>query len=350
MGKVRGALVQALSLTLVSAGAANATRLYPEHSPAPVGALITVLGAVFYSLASRLPFGRAATPAAKVRWGRPQWRWGLILIVPSAFQGQVHQAALERVEIGTFVAILTLGLLGLSTWRLVSSAHGADRGRNALWFVIGLVGVTMLTRPFAGEAEVWGLVLAGLAAVMGVNGTVATGRLTELGTYWRVVEINCWSGVFLVGVPVLIWTDDHWMTWPVLSTVAVTSLLNTASNMLGIRAWKLARSDDGLISTVKCLNPVLACLVGVIVGTGGPPGLYGWIGAVVLVGASLAALRAFHRQSEHVGPQAAGEGGWKPRLPVPALNGEARSGIPPSGFRLSTWKPDDSVRWKYDMA
>lgn len=350
MGKLWGALVQALSLILVAAGAANATRLYPEHSPAPVGALITILGAVFYSLASRLPSGRARTPAARVRWGRPQWTWGLILIVPSALQGQVHQAALKGVGVGTFTAVLTLGLLGLSTWRLLSSAHGAGWGRHALWFVIGLVGVAMLTRPFTGGAEVWGLVLASVAAVMGVSGTVASGKLSDLGTLSRVVELNCWSGV-LVGVPVLVWTGDHWLTWQVLSTVAVTSLLNMTANMLGVSAWKLARSDDGLISTVNCLNPVLACLVGVIVGTGGPPGLYGWIGAVVLVGASLTTLRAFHRQSEHIGPQAAGEGVWKQRLPVPASNGEARSGIPPSGFRFpSTWKPDDSTRWKYNMA
>ncbi|MEV4008489.1 hypothetical protein [Actinomadura sp. NPDC049753] len=289
------------------------------------------------------------------------------MVVPSTFQGQVHQAALERVSIGTLMTVMTLGALALATWRLFFSTHGSRRRWHVLWFVIGLAGVTMLTRPFTGGTGILGLALTGVAAVIGVNGTIASGKLTEMGLLSRVVELNCWAGACLVGVPVLVWTDDHWVTWYVLSTVVVTSLLNMIANKLHVRAFDLVQSDDGLISTVKCLNPVLACLVGVVVGTGGSPGLFGWIGAGLVVGASLAALRAFHRHGLHIGPRTVNGGVWKQPLPVtdpiwkpdgvwkwglPATgpNGGAWNGRP-SRIRLpSIWKPDDRGRPVYRFA
>ncbi|MEV3925722.1 hypothetical protein [Actinomadura coerulea] len=351
MSRLWGALAEALSLTCISVGAAYAMRLYPEHSAAVVGALITIHGAVFYSLVTRFSPGRAKRRRAKARWNRHQWKWALILVVPSTFQGQVQQAALERVDVGTLMTVMTLGALGLATWRLVSSPHGSNRRLHALWFVIGLVGVAMLTRPFTGGIGSWGLVLAGVAAVMGVNATIVSAKLAEMGALPRVVEMNCWSGACLVGVPILVWTDEHWLTWSVLSTVAVTSLLNMTANKLHVRACELVRSDDGVISTVKCVNPVLACLVGVVVGTGGSPGLLGWIGAVLVVGVSLAAFRAFHRLGLHAGPQTVKGAPWKELLSETDLNGGAWSGIPPVGIRLlSVWKPEDRGQWKHKVA
>lgn len=272
MSRLWGALTEALSLILAATGAAFATRLYPEHSPAVVGALITILGAVLYSLATRLSPGGAKRKAPKARWNRHQWKWVLILLVPSIFQGQVHQAALESVNIGTLMTVVTLGALGLAAWRLLFSAHRSRVRWHALWFVIGVAGVILLTRPFTDGAEIVGLALAGVAAVIGVNATIASGRLTEMGALSRVVELNCWGAACLVGVPVLVWTDDHWVTGYVLSTVAVTSLLNMIANKLHVRAYELVQSDDGLMSSVKCLNPVLACLVGIAVGQAGRPG------------------------------------------------------------------------------
>ncbi|MES9604483.1 MULTISPECIES: hypothetical protein [Actinomadura] len=275
----------------------------------------------------------------------------LILVVPSTFQGQVQQAALARVDVGTLMTVMTLGALGLATWRLVSSPHGSNRRLHALWFVIGLVGVAMLTRPFTGGIGSWGLALTGVAAVIGVNATIVSAKLAEMGALPRVVEMNCWSGACLVGAPILLWTDEHWMTWSVLSTVAVTSLLNMIANKLHVRACELVRSDDGLISTVKCVNPVLACLVGVVVGTGGSPGLLGWIGAGLVVGVSLAAFRAFHRLGLHAVAQTVKGAVWKEPPPEAAPNGGGWGGIPPSSVWLrSVWKPDDHGPWKYKFA
>ncbi|MEV0663988.1 hypothetical protein ACIBI3_16015 [Actinomadura luteofluorescens] len=351
MSRHWGALAEALSLICGSGGAAYATRLYPEHSPAAVGALITIFGAFFFSLATRLMPGREKRQPAKARWNRRKWKWVLVLLVPSIFQGQVQQAALKRVDVGTLMTVMTLGALGLATWRLVSAPQRSGRGLHVLWFLIGLVGVAMLARPFTGGTGTWGLLLVGLAAVIGVNGTIASGKLTELGLLSRVVELNCWAGACLVGVPILIWTDDRWLTVSVLSTVAVTSLLNMIGNQLHIRAFDLVQSDDGVISTVKCVNPVLACLVGVVIGTGGSPGLYGWIGAGLVVGASLAALRAFHRHGLHIVPQTVKGAPWKDLLPGTAPNGGAWGGIPPTDVWLrSVWKPDDQGPWKYEFA
>ncbi|GAA2256599.1 hypothetical protein GCM10010402_10010 [Actinomadura luteofluorescens] len=351
MSRLWGALMEALSLICVSVGAAYATRLYPEHSTVVVGALITTLGAFFFSLATHLPRGRVRRQRAKVRWNRRQWKWVLVLLIPSIFQGQVHQAALERVDVGTLMTVMTLGALSLATWRLVSAPRRSGRWLHALWFVIGLAGVAMLTRPFTGGAGTLGLVLTGVAAVIGVNGTIASGKLTEMGTLHRVVELNCWAGACLVGVPVLVLTDEHWVTWYVLSTVVVTSLLNMIANKLHVRAFDLVRSDDGLISTVKCVNPVLACLVGVVVGTGGAPGLAGWIGAVLVVGASLAAFRAFHRLGLHAVAQTLKGAVWKEPPAEAAPNGGGWGGIPPTSIWLrSVWKPDDHGPWKYKFA
>ncbi|MBB6396516.1 drug/metabolite transporter (DMT)-like permease [Actinomadura coerulea] len=274
----------------------------------------------------------------------------LILLVPSIFQGQVHQAALESVNIGTLMTVVTLGALGLAAWRLLFSAHRSRVRWHALWFVIGVAGVILLTRPFTDGAEIVGLALAGVAAVIGVNATIASGRLTEMGALSRVVELNCWGAACLVGVPVLVWTDDHWVTGYVLSTVAVTSLLNMIANKLHVRAYELVQSDDGLMSSVKCLNPVLACLVGIAVGTGGSPGFSGWIGAVLVVGASFTAFRALHRLGDHSESQTVKGAVWKELLPDIAPNGGAWSGIAPSRFQLpSVWKEDRGY-WKYNFA
>ncbi|NDU76671.1 hypothetical protein GWI34_29195 [Actinomadura sp. DSM 109109] len=355
MSKMWGALTEALSLILVSVGAAHATRLYPEHSPAAVGALITILGAVFFSLVTRLSPGRARRRATKGRWHRRQWVWVLALLIPSALQGQVQQAALERVDVGTFMTVMAFGALGLATWRLLTIPQGSSRRLHALWFVVGLIGVAMLTSPTAGGTGTWGLVLAGVAAVIGVNGTIASGKLTEMGLLSRVVEINCWTGACLVAVPVLIWTGDHWLTWSVLSTVAVTSLLNMVANKLHIRAFELARSDDGVMSAVKCVNPVLACLVGVAAGTGGPPGLAGWIGAGLVVGASLAALRAFHRhglRSLRTGPWIAKGPVWRDGGPGSDPNRGRWPGISPSEIWIRDVRkqPDAPCKHRYKLA
>ena len=350
MSRTWGALAEALSLIFVSVGSAYATRLYPEYSPAPVGALITIFGAVFFSAVTRLSPGRPKRRAVKIRWSRRQWAWVLALVIPSLFQGQVHQAALESVDVGTLMTVMTLGALGLATWRLFFS-RGSHRRWHVIWFVIGLAGVTLLSRPFTGGTALAGLALAGVAAVIGVNGTIASGRLTEMGLLSRVVELNCWASACLVGMPVLIWTDDRWLTWYVLSTVLVTSLLNMIANKLHVRAYELVRSDDGLMSSVKCLNPVLACLVGVVVGSGGSPGLSGWIGAVLVVGASFTAFRAFHRLAGHVGPQTVKGAVWKELLPETDPNGGGWGGIPPTPIWVrSVWKPDDRGPWKYKFA
>ncbi|TDC44872.1 DMT family transporter [Actinomadura sp. KC345] len=288
-----------LTLTLISLGSANATRLYPEYSPAAVGALITVLGAVFFSLATRFR-SQARKRAAEFRWDRAYWKWVFILMVPSLLQGQLQQAALKRVGVGTMMTLVALGALALSTWRLVFPERGPGRRRHVVWFVIGLVGVVLLARPFTDGAESWGLVMACLVSAIGVSGTIVSGKLTELGDLTRVVELMGWSAACLVGVPVLVWTDDHWMTWRVLSTVALTSALFLVANLAYVRAYELARSD-GLISTVQCLNPVVACLVGLLVGTGVAPNLYGWIGAGLVVLASAVAARILLQGSDHTG-------------------------------------------------
>ncbi|GAA2404796.1 hypothetical protein GCM10010191_10660 [Actinomadura vinacea] len=349
MGKLWGALLKAFSLISASLAGAYVARLYPEQSPAAVGALITIHGAALFSLATLFQ-RQEKKRAAKVRWDRTYWKWAVILAVPALIQGQLNQEAQARVGVGTVMTITTLGAVGLATWRLVFPERGPCRRRHTVWFLVGLAGVVMLTGPFSDGVEPWGLVAAGVVSAFGVSDTIASAKLTELGDLTRVIELMRWASVFLVAIPVLIWTDGRWMTGQVLSTVLVTSVLIVAANKLGIHAFRLARSD-GVISTVACLTPVVACLAGLLVGTGQAPGVYGWLGAGLVVSASAATLWILHVRSGHAGPPVVKDGVWKHRRFGADRNSDAWIAGPGSGIGLpSSFKAADWGVWKHHLA
>lgn len=66
-------------------------------------------------------------------------------------------AAIDRIPLGTAVAIEFLGPLTVAAWRSPSA-------RSVLWPVIALSGVVLVTRPWRGEVDLHGVGFAALAA------------------------------------------------------------------------------------------------------------------------------------------------------------------------------------------
>jgi len=345
MKKSWGALAEALSLIIGLLGTACAARLYPEYSPVTVSALSSVLGAVFFSLTTPLwhKARESKEQTSETRWRWTHWKLAAFLL-PTLVQGQLYQTALKRVGIGKAVAITTLGLLCVSAWRLAFPSGGPARLRHAVWPLIALAGIVLLTQPFSGGSDAWGLAAAGATSVIGGVSLIVTGKLSSLGALPRAIRLQRWTAALFVGIPILALSDDHWFTGRALSTMALASTLLIVGAWVHIYAYELADSD-GVIGTASSLKPVLALFVGLVV-VGQAPGLYGWIGSGLVVVASAAAVRLLSRAN----PRPIKDGAWKTRPGT----GENNDGawIPvhrawTGGPR--TWKQDEAV-WKLHHA
>ncbi|WP_433466097.1 EamA family transporter [Spirillospora sp. CA-128828] len=344
MKKIWGALAEAASLIVGLFGTTYATRLYPEYSTTTVSALNSVLGALFFGLTTPLWNRARKKRASKTPWSRKHWMLALCLL-PTLIQGQLYQPALERVGVGKVVAITTLGPLCVSAWRLVLPEGGPVRPRHVVWPLIAVGGIVFMTRPFSGGSDVLGLAAAGAVAVIGGVSLIVSGKLTDLGGYPRAVVLQRWSTALFVGTPILVLTGEHWMTWRALSTVAVSTALIIVGAWLHIYALDLSRSD-GVIGTASSLKPVFALLVGLIVASQ-VPGLYGWVGAGLVVLASIAAIRLLSREGGRVDPA---DGAWKTHPGTGENNDSAW--IPVRGAWSGgprTWK-QDGCAWKHALA
>ena len=212
--------------------------------------------------------------------GLHQWRVILALGMLSATLSLSFLAALERLPLGTAVAIEFLGPLG------VAAVHAGRRGVR--WPVIAAVGVLALTEPWQGSTSPLGALLALVAAVSWAGCIVVTSQVGD--------HVPGLDGIALA-MPVAALCLSPWGCVQALPHLEPTTmaqglglavLMPVVPHVLELTA--LRRLPQGTFATLMSLEPALAVLVGLVV-LGQRPAVIPAFGILLVVVAGLGATR-----------------------------------------------------------
>lgn len=265
-----------VAMLCVQLGSALAVGLFPAVGPVGTAWLRLVAGGLILAVLVRPR--RSDIPRTAVV---PM----LALGVATATMAVAFLVALDRIPLGTTVAIEFLGPLS------VAAIRSRER-RMLLWPALALVGVLLLTRPWDGAVDAIGLLAAAIGAVgwgayilltqhvgdqvAGVRGLAITIPMAALitipfglpqalgGISWHVVVAAFGLAVL---VPVLPWS---------LEMLALRRLTTTA------------------FGTLMALEPALAVLIGAII-LHQPPAPVQILGVILVVIAGMGAERTGHR-------------------------------------------------------
>ena len=202
--------------------------------------------------------------------------------------------AVARIPLGTASALEFLGPLA------VAVARSRDR-RQLLWPALALVGVLLLTRPWAGATDPVGIGFAlGAAACWAayILLTQAVGDAVE-GLQGLAVSLPV-AGVVAVGIagPGFATTLTPQLVILGLGLALLLPLVPFSLEMLALR-----RLDTAAFGTLMSLEPAIAALVGLVL-LHQVPGLPAAVGVVLVVAAGAGATRTGGRAVADPGPAA----------------------------------------------
>lgn len=272
------ALTAMLSVQL---GSALSVNLIPAVGPAGTAWLRLTVGALIFLALARprlRAISRSDVPAL------------VGLGVTTGLMTIAFLAAIERIHLGTAVAVEFLGPLTVAAVR--------SHNRRALtWPGIALVGVVLLTEPWHGEVDAAGLAYAAVGAVCWAGYIVLTqhvgDRLTGLTGLSITIPIAAATAA-LVGIPQ---AAGH-ITVGILAAAAglavLLPVLPFALEMLALR-----RMTPTAFGTLMALEPAIGLVLGLIVLHQNPSGVQ-LLGILLVVLAGAAAQRDGRRRPHAV--------------------------------------------------
>jgi drug/metabolite transporter (DMT)-like permease len=224
---------------------------------------------------------------AWMRWRGAPWpsraQWRNALIVGSLMLGGgMGGTAYAEVSIGSglvvaFIAVVPLLMTGLNLF------WGVLPGRlEAAGIGLGLAGVLLLTQGAGFQASPAGLAAIATACIAWSLGSVLSQRSLPLapGATGFASEMLCGGAVLML----LAWGHGATPQWPPQPTAAAAWLyLVVFGSLIGFNAYMLllARAPAGIAASYTFVNPVIAMLLGVLIG-GETVTRYEW-GAVTVV-------------------------------------------------------------------
>ncbi len=238
------ALAAMLSVQL---GSALSVNLIATVGPAGTAWLRLSLGALIFLLFARPP----------VRAVRPRDVPALLgLGITTGLQTIVFLAAIERIPLGTAVAIEFLGPLTVAAMR----THSA---RALTWPILALCGVVLLTEPWHGEVNAAGIGFAALAAVGWAAYILLTqwigDRFTGIGALSIVVTIGAAVSA-IVGIPQ---ASGH-LTPGIIATAAGLAILLPVLPF-ALELLALRQMTPAAFGTLMALEPAFGVLLGLLV-------------------------------------------------------------------------------------
>ena len=271
----------------VQVGAALSTYLFPAIGPVGTVWLRRPGAAVFF-----LAIARPSLAGRTARELRTPVALGVMTAVMTVF----FVLALDRIPLGTVVAIEFLGPLGVAVVR------SRDR-RGLLWPLLAFAGVVLLTEPWTGTVDPLGVLYAALAGVGWAAYIVLTqkvgDRFSGLQGLAITMPVAAVAAAF-VGVPQAV----GGLTWQVLGiAVALAVLLPILPFALELQA--LRRLTTAAFGTLMALEPGIATLVGALL-LAQIPGVVQVVGVALVVVAGVGAERSGHREPGP--PDVIGEG------------------------------------------
>ena len=230
----------------IQTGSALSISLFPAVGPAGTAWLRLSLGAVILLLLVR----------PKLSLIRRDNVLGLLgLGAATGVMTSAFLSALERIPLGTTVAIEFLGPLTVA-------ALSGKNVRAAIWPVVALVGVVLLTRPWTGSVDLVGVAFAALAAICWGLYIVFT---QQVGDRFRGIEglalatpVAAVTASF-VGVPQA-WGNLSWevLAWGVVLAV-LTPVFPFALEMLALK-----RMNTRAFGTLMAVEPGVATGIGLL--------------------------------------------------------------------------------------
>ena len=260
----------------VQLGAALSVRLFPVVGAAGTAWLRLAAGGLLLLLLvrpRRRDFSREVLPAV------------LALGVVTAVMTVAFLAALERIPLGTTVAIEFLGPLTVAAVR----AHARAM---LLWPALAMGGVLLLTRPWLGEVDALGVAFAALAAVGWGTYILLTQHVGDrvAGLNGLAVTIPIAALVALpVGLPQAAGGLDAQVLLAAVGLAVLLPVLPLSLEMMALR--RLTASAFG---TLMALEPGFAVIIGTLLLDQRPAPLQ-VIGVALVVVAGIGAERHGHR-------------------------------------------------------
>ena len=261
----------------IQMGSALSVSLFDDIGPAGTAWLRLILGAVILLIIVR----------PSLRTIRSKDIPGLIgLGVATGVMTSAFLSALERIPLGTTVAIEFLGPLGVA-------AVSSKRLRSAIWPLVALGGVVLLTEPWTGEVEWWGVFFALIAAAGWASYIVLTQHVADrfsgiqglaLATPVAAVTAS------LVGVPQA-WGNItvEVVSWGLLLAI-LTPVFPFALEMLALK-----RMNKMAFGTLMAIEPAIAATIGFLVLAQVPDALY-LVGVALVIVAGIATQRDSGRE------------------------------------------------------
>jgi inner membrane transporter RhtA len=197
-------------------------------------------------------------------------------------------AALERIPLGTAVAIEFLGPLTVAAVR--------SGGRRALvWPIVAFLGVVLLTEPWLGEIDLLGVLFAMLAGVGWGIYILYTQRIGDRfdGIQGLALTIPVAAlAAAVVGVPQAWGHIDLSVLLAALGLAVLLPVLPFALEMLALR-----RMTHTAFGTLMSIEPAIGVLLGLLV-LAQSPSVVQLIGIAIVVLAGAAAQRGGRRPTE----------------------------------------------------
>jgi inner membrane transporter RhtA len=271
----------------VQVGAALSVSLFPAIGPVGTVWLRLTVAAIFFIAIARPRF----TGLGPRDLGVP-----VALGVMTGVMTVFFVLALDRIPLGTVVAIEFLGPLGVAVVRSRSA-------RGLVWPVLAFAGVVLLTEPWTGEIDPLGVLYAALAAVGWAAYIVLTqkvgDRFSGLQGLALTMPVAAVVAAF-VGVPQAI----GGLTLQVLAIGAALALLLPIIPF-ALELQALRRLTTAAFGTLMALEPAIATLVGAVL-LAQIPGAIQVAGVALVVVAGVGAERSGHREPGP--PDVIGEG------------------------------------------
>ncbi len=236
-----------VAMLSVQVGSALSVDLIGEVGPAGTAWLRLTMGAFLFILISRPPLRsirRSDVPPL------------LLLGITSGLMTIAFLAAIERIPLGTAVAIDFLGPLTVAAVRSQSA-------RALAWPAMALAGVVLLTEPWHGDVNLAGIGFAALAATGWGTYIVMTQRIGDrfsgLGALSITVSIAALTAA-VIGVPQ---AAGHITPQILLAALGLAVLLPVLPWALEMAA--LRRMTPNAFGTLMALEPAFGVLIGLIV-------------------------------------------------------------------------------------
>ena len=256
----------------VQLGSALSVDLIATAGAAGTAWLRLTAGAIIFVMLARPPLRSIRRPDVPVLLG---------LGVATGLMSIAFLAALERIPLGTAVAIEFLGPLTVTAVR----SHSA---RALAWPGLALVGVILLTEPWAGSVDLLGVAFAVLAGTCWAVYILLTQRIGDRFTGITALSLTipvaaATAAVF--GIP----QAAGQLTWGILAAaVGLALLLPVVPFALEILA--LRRMTPTAFGTLMAVEPAIGVLLGLIV-LHQIPALWQIIGILIVIFAGAAAQR-----------------------------------------------------------